>query len=446
MSESLDQSNPRIEYKDVQVGPDRIAVPVDWETTTMEDVTEKFISGGTPDSDEEAYWGGEIPWTTCAVVEGPIFEGEKDFITEDGLAKSTASLVPAGCILFGTRVNVANVGRTKRDIAISQDLTGIVVDETKINPDYLTWYLLFNQSKIRERYSQGSTIQGMITSDLKSLQILTPPLPEQRRIADILSKADAQVRWTDEIIDETKELKRGILNDLIPRGINEMGELRPNPEDQPDLYKDVQRYKIPTEWKVATLQEICDKDITYGIVQAGPHVDDGVPYIKTGDMTGENLNSDELSRTSEEIACDYDRSKIQQGELVITVRATIGVAKQVPVELDGANLSRGAARISPGDSICNRYLLWALRSSMVQSLMQARTNGSTFDEIKIGTLRKIPIPYPADIAEQRAISDRLDVISETLDVEKAQLSGLKKLKRGLMQDLLTGKVRVKPES
>ncbi|MFC6757904.1 restriction endonuclease subunit S [Halomicroarcula sp. GCM10025894] len=264
----------------------------------------------------------------------------KGFHYKKGLESSSASLVPEGSILFGTRVNVANVGRTTKEIAISQDLTGIVLDEERVDPDFVTWYLLFNQSKIRDRYSQGSTIQGMITSDLKSLPLLLPPLSEQRRIVEVLSKIEEQIQQTNKIIDRTEDIERGLLNDFIPRGISEQGKLRPSPNSNPGLYDEVRRCKIPSGWEVSSLQELCQEDVTYGIVQAGPHVEDGIPYIKTGDMTDGELKLEGLSRTSSEIAEDYSRSEIREGELVIAIRATVGVVHQVPPELDGGTLRK----------------------------------------------------------------------------------------------------------
>lgn len=211
---------PRKGYHLVQLGPEQLEIPEEWTVAALEDIAVRFISGGTPDSDTDEYWNGEIPWTTCAVVEGPQFSGQKDFITEKGLNSSSASLVPEGSILFGTRVNVANVGRTTRDIAISQDLTGIVINEERADPDFVTWYLLFNQAKIRSRYSQGSTIQGMITSDLKSLPILLPPLPEQHRIVDILSTVNKQIQQTEKTLHEKQELRKGLVSELIRDGLD----------------------------------------------------------------------------------------------------------------------------------------------------------------------------------------------------------------------------------
>jgi len=278
------------------------------------------------------------------------------------------------------------------------------------------------------------------------MKVPYPPISEQCRIADILSTVDDQIQQTDEIVTKTGELQRGVLNEVIPRGLNKQNKLRPSPEEDAELYEEVRRCTIPQQWEVSPLQDLCDEDVTYGIVQAGPHVEDGVPYIKTGDMTNDELKIEELSRTAEEIAEDYSRSKVLAGELVMTIRATVGVVKQIPPELAGANLTQGTARISPKDSIDNRYLLWAIRSNLVQSLIEARTKGSTFNEITLGALRKVPIPHPVNLDEQQRIAERIDAVADKLQAEKSYLKKIKELKRGLMQDLLTGKVRVDPHN
>ncbi|MFC6757903.1 restriction endonuclease subunit S [Halomicroarcula sp. GCM10025894] len=90
-------------------------------------------------------------------------------------------------------------------------------------------------------------------------------------------------------------------------------------------------------------------------------------------------------------------------------------------------------------------MLWAIRSNVVQSLIDARTKGSTFNEITLGALRKVPIPHPTSLKEQKKITERLDSASKKLDEERSYMRELKNVKRGLMQDLLTGKVRVNPE-
>jgi type I restriction enzyme S subunit len=111
------------------------------------------------------------------------------------------------------------------------------------------------------------------------------------------------------------------------------------------------------------LQQLCSSDITYGIVQAGENIENGIPYVRVSEMTDRHaLNPDEMMRTSNEIALRYSRTELRAGDVVVALRGVPGLAQQVPASLDGGNLSRGVARVAPGPGINPRYLLWALRS------------------------------------------------------------------------------------
>ncbi len=124
-------------------------------------------------------------------------------------------------------------------------------------------------------------------------------------------------------------------------------------------YKQTEAGVIPKQWNCRPLGCIVapGTSVTYGIVQAGPHVEGGIPYVKTGDMSGSRLCLDDLARTSQRIASKYPRSTIRVGELVYSIRASVGAVHRVPHELDGANLTQGTARISPGTVVDARYLL-----------------------------------------------------------------------------------------
>ncbi|MCU4974865.1 restriction endonuclease subunit S [Halobacteria archaeon AArc-m2/3/4] len=452
MSEAVEVEEIPAGFRQTQLGPRTITVPEHWSRVRIEDVSEVVTRGKQPTYVDEP--GVPVLNQSCIYWDGYHQENLK-YLDED-VAKDwkPKHFATKGDILInstgqGTLGRALYWDKESGTHAIDSHITRVSVDSDTIDPEFLRYYLesTWGQTMLYVFCVAGSTGQIELSkTDLMSMPLLCPPVEEQRRIADILSTVDEQIQQTDEVINKTEELKRGVLNELIPRGINEHGELRPFPEDQPDLYDEVRRCTIPTGWEVSSLQELCKEDVTYGIVQAGPHVDDGVPYIKTGDMTDGKLELKGLSRTSTEIAEDYDRSKIRTGELVITIRATVGVVHQVPPELDGGNLTQGTARISPKDSIDNRYLLWAIRTNIVQSLIDARTKGSTFNEITLGTLRKVPIPYPVNLEEQKIIAERLDKISEKLDEERSYLHNLQELKDGLMQDLLTGKVRVNTDN
>ena len=234
-----------------------------------------------------------------------------------------------------------------------------------------------------------------------------------------------------------------MMHDLFTRGIDTNGQLRPSHQDAPHLYKQTELGWIPGEWKLKELRECVDSDITYGIVQAGPHIDGGVPYIRTGDMSGDQFLREGMLCTSESISNSFKRSRIQTGEIVCAIRATVGKVLPVPPQLDGANLTQGTARIAPSNEYNNRYILWVIRSHQVQRELSLVIKGTTFLEITLDQLRKIKVLTPRDRDEQKQIAMKLDQLEMRLQNERTHLEKLQFVKKGLMQDLLTGKVRVK---
>ena len=200
----------------------------------------------------------------------------------------------------------------------------------------------------------------------------------------------------------------------------------------PAGYKKTAVGVIPDDWHCSSLSNITapGTPVTYGIVQAGPHIQNGIPYIKTGDMSGSNLPTEGLARTSPQIASRYPRSTVRTGELVYSIRASVGTIHRIPPELNGANLTQGTARISPSTSIDPEYLLNALRSSACQNWVNLRTKGTTYREIALVTLRDLPVP------EALSNADALIESLEQLIAKKRQV------KQASMQELLTGKTRL----
>lgn len=289
----------------------------------------------------------------------------------------------------------------------------------------------------------GSAINNLKNSDVESVPFCVPPKPTQSKIATILQTIDNAIAQTEALIEKYSLVKAGMMHDLFTRGLTPDGKLRPPREEASDLYKETPIGWIPTEWEQPELQDVCGHLITYGIVQAGPDIEGGVPYIRTGDMSGESLVKDKMLRTSRKIANAFKRSEVKTGEIVCAIRATVGKVLIVPEELDGANLTQGTARIAPKDDVENRFVAWGFRSSAVQKSIMLCIKGTTFNEITLGDLRELPFSIPTTEHEQRLIADRLDQCQHLVDAERSKLAKLLKEKKGLMHDLLTGEVLVK---
>ncbi|WP_133717209.1 restriction endonuclease subunit S [Methylocaldum gracile] len=295
-----------------------------------------------------------------------------------------------------------------------------------------------------EKKAIGSTRIRINLSVLKTVGCLAPELSEQKAISRILDTLDTAIHETEAIIAKLKAVKQGLLHDLLTRGIDANGELRPPQAEAPHLYKQSPLGWIPKDWSVQPLSGYTAYEITYGIVQAGPHIPDGVPYIRTGDMAGDALIRESMLCTSRRIANSYARSEVRTGEIVMAIRATVGKVLPVPDDLDGANLTQGTARISPNGKTDGAFLLWAIRHSRAQKAIQLEVKGTTFAEITLGALRQVPVAAPMGIDEQCEIAKRLTAIDWQLALEKDKLAKQHCQKSGLMDDLLTGRVRVTP--
>ncbi|WP_199052532.1 restriction endonuclease subunit S [Aquitalea sp. ASV15] len=197
---------------------------------------------------------------------------------------------------------------------------------------------------------------------------------------------------------------------------------------------------VPEGWTQNTLSEIVKEKISYGIVQAGPHIDDGVPYIKSSDVRG-GITPSQLQKTSNDIHHKYRRSAVHPGDIVFSLRGNIGEAAIVPNELKEANLTQGTARISVSNEHNNLFHYYQLTSTSVLNHVNALSKGSTFKEISLEELRKVKVHCPP-LAEQKKIAQILSTWDQAIATTERLLDLARQQKKALMQQLLTGKKRL----
>lgn len=198
---------------------------------------------------------------------------------------------------------------------------------------------------------------------------------------------------------------------------------------------------LPADWREVRLDELTptDRPIVYGIVQAGPHVEDGIPYIRSSDVGG-RLRGESLPRTSPVIASRYNRSEVAEGDLIFSLRGNIGRMSIVPTELSGANLTQGTARISVIPGVCVQFVKFAIEAPSVVRGIERVAKGSTFREISLAQLRKLKILLPPP-AEQIRIASALATWERAEHQVDRVLRMKRRLQRGLMQQLIRGRRR-----
>ncbi|UOG63697.1 DEAD/DEAH box helicase family protein [Leptospira noguchii] len=201
-----------------------------------------------------------------------------------------------------------------------------------------------------------------------------------------------------------------------------------------------------------TYQEILDyfNTITLGLTATPTDVidhntfrlfecEDGVPYIKTGDIKNGKIIVSGLSRTSKEIAKSYKRSEVKSGDIIMSIRATVGAVALLPNELDGANLTQGTARISPRRSINRFFLYHFLLSDNVQVWINKQTKGATFREITLSKLRELPVLVPP-ISEQFLFAEFVQHVETQRVFYQNSLTELESLYSSLSQKAFRGEL------
>jgi type I restriction enzyme S subunit len=261
--------------------------------------------------------------------------------------------------------------------------------------------------------------------------VIFPPLPEQRRIADILSTLDEQIQLTDKLIDETRELKKGLSNDLFLKGVGH--------ENHKSIQLGPKQFEIPQDWEIKQISEVCDDIIDYR-GKTPSYSDSGIPHIRNFNIEENRLIMDDIDYVSEETYDEWmTRGIPQEGDVFFTTEAPLGKAAMVPDFR--FSLAQRLVVLQPGDEITGEWLMYLLTSVFMKEYYHTRATGSTVKGLSNRALQKVKVFVPP-IEEQSKITNCLSNVDAKLYQELEYKEELQNLKRGLMQDLLTGKVRV----
>ncbi|WP_417538876.1 restriction endonuclease subunit S [Marinobacter sp.] len=274
----------------------------------------------------------------------------------------------------------------------------------------------------------NSGIPHISNGDIKSFVIPYPPLPEQQKIAAILSSVDDVIEKTRAQIDKLKDLKTGMMQELLTKGIGSGGV--PHTE-----FKDSPLGQMPKSWKLVDLGSIAkfSQGIQVGIeLHYEVNTENRVRFLRISDFT----KDDEKPRY---IDSKLATKGVVKKDDIVMVR--YGEAGRVCRGLSGA-IANNLFKIKPEEQLDKDFLHLYLSMPTISQMISMMAASSAMPAINFSSLSKLKIVLP-DINEQREIALAIKKIELKLSVTKNKLAGYELLKKALMQDLLTGKVRVK---
>tara|TARA_B110001452_G_scaffold227469_1_gene202399 strand:- start:5985 stop:7253 length:1269 start_codon:yes stop_codon:yes gene_type:complete len=399
----------------------------------------KSYAGGTPNRSNPTYYGGEIPWISSGEVNQAYITDTKEKITKEGLRFSSAKMIPKEAILLAMYgATAGQVSKLKIDATANQAVLALIPDDAD---DYFIYHEL-NFIKNRILFlAQGSGQPNLSKSLIDQTLIDCPPLPQQRKIANILSTCDEVIEKTEAAIAKYQALKQGMMHDLFTSGIDvKTGKLRPSYQDAPELYKESELGMIPKDWDVSELETFTNYVDYRG--KTPPKADKGIflitaKNIKFGFIDYE-ISKEYIPTAAYKTAMSRGISEI--GDVLITTEAPMGNVAQINIE--GLALAQRVIkyRCYPNEML-NDFLKHSMMAEYFQKELEAESTGSTVKGIKGSRLHLLNVMKPS-ILEQEKIVHGLAPVEAKIEAEQSALAKYQQIKAGLMQDLLTGNVEV----
>lgn len=401
-----------------------------WKNKNLTDLF-KIVTGSTPSTKSETFWkDGNVLWVTPTDLSGlgnnVFIRNSERKITNQALSHSNLTLLPIDSIILSTRAPVGYVAINKKELCFNQGCKALVIkDEDKTDSLFYYYYFLFIRNYL-ESISGGSTFKELSKDSLKNLSVPFPEIAEQTDIANILSTVDEAIQKADEAITKTERIKQAMMQKLLSEGIGHKE------------FKQTKIGKIPKTWTIKKFSEF---------VEAA--MGGGTPSTKieshwTGDihwMTSANIDGKEVFKGQKMINADAVKNSatnlIPKDSLLVATR--VGIGKACINRVDMA-ISQDLTGFVLNNQIKLEFLYWFLMAN--QTKLKSLAQGSTIKGILKSDLLKMDIPLP-DIKEQIEISDLLDNLLNLLELKLSRKRQLEKIKQGLMDDLLTGKKRVK---
>ena len=421
-------------------------LPEGWQQPTLADVTVK-IPNAKPQSEPEREFCyvdiSSICNRTFSITECKSFEGK------DAPSRAKRPIESDDVLFSNVRTYLRNVAVVPPKLHAQLCSTGFTVLRSNgaVDPYYLFRYVLSDEFVDQiTGHQTGSNYPATSDKVVFRQPIPLPPLAEQERIVAAVERLFEQLRgvrarlervpailkrfrqsvlaaacsgrltedWRKQSSDltSTSDLLRAIRSSHERGGTGHGGKAAQPTEGVHDL----EQSEFPEAWSVEELKWLCapGRPITYGILKPGPDQGSGVPYIRVADFPGDKLRVPGIRKTTQAIAGNYKRSSLRAGDVLLSIRGTVGRVCRVPDELEGANITQDTARISVCEGISTDYIETYLRCSSLQRRLEEATKGVAVRGVNIGDVRVLQIGLPP-LEEQHEIARRVEALFRLAD-------------------------------
>ena len=383
-----------------------------WEERKLGELS-NIVGGGTPSTSNPEYWDGDIDWYAPAEIgEQSYVSKSKKTITELGLKKSSARILPVGTVLFTSRAGIGNTAILAKEATTNQGFQSIVPVQNKLDS-----YFIFSRTNELKRYVEvtgaGSTFVEVSGKQMSKMSIMVPELSEQQKIGSFFKQLDKTIALHQRKLDLLKEQKKGYLQKMFPKNGAKVPELR--------------FAGFADDWEERKLNEV--SDIYDGTHQTPKYQDNGVMFLSVENI--KTLTSNKF--ISREAFEDEFKIRPQRGDVLMTRIGDIGTANVVETDEDLAYYVSLA--LFKSEELNPYFLQASIYAPFVQDQIWKRTLHIAFPKkINKNEIGQVPINVPT-LAEQTKIGSFFKQLDNTITLHQRKLDLLKEQKKGFLQKM-----------
>ena len=418
-------------YKLTEIG----IIPEDWEVLFWEECLSGFTSGATPYRGNPEYYTGNIKWVTSGELNHNTIYDTLEHITTEAKEHTHLTSHPTGTFLIaitgleaaGTRGSCAILGTE----ATTNQSCMAIYGSNKADIKFVYYYYEKNGNDLAFRYCQGTKQQSYTATIVKKLPIILPSIFEQHGIADALTDTDKLIATLEKLIAKKKAIKQGAMQELLTGKRRLPGFTG---EWESKIFSDVfmilpnnafTRDQLSFGGKI--------KNIHYGdiLTKYGAYIDGSDPSIPTLDKALESKKYTE-------------NCYVQSGDVIIADTAedlTVGKAVEVDNVCGKVLAGQHTFLCRPIIPFAPMYLGYYVNSSVFHDQIPPFVTGTKVSSINKTSLCSLTVRYP-NVAEQAAIAEVLSNMDYTISTLVQRLEKARQIKQGMMQQLLTGKIRI----
>ena len=386
----------------------RLSMKHGWEYKKLGEICQ-IVTGSTPKTSVQEYWGGKYPWVTPAELKGDVFIDDTErHITDEAVAHTNVTLLPIGTVLLSSRAPIGKVAITTREMYCNQGFKNLICSDTIFNKYLYFW--LKGKTDYLNSLGRGATFKEISKSIVENIQIPLPPIQSQQSIVSELDKINELICLKKEQLKDYDNLAQSIFYEMF-------GD--PVANDK--------------KWDIESLGKVCDvRDGTHD----SPQYLQESPYIL---ITSKNLVNGKIDYSNVNYISEEDyiainkRSQVDDGDIIMAMIGTIGNPIIVKLEEHKFCIKNVALIKFFNDSlVSNKYVHSLLNNESYLTFIKSQNKGGTQKFVALGTIRKLPIPIPP-LSYQQQYVQRIELIEKQKAEVQRTIADLETLLASRMQ-------------